>query len=244
VINIEGFDSETVRRMVEFLYTGDYDATPRQSEAAGPVDSSEPATSSPHCVLLPVDDGGDGVISHVRVSAIADYYDIKGLAKLSNSKIQNNRSERWDTQALADAIKESSDLTGDADLQDTIAALAAQHLNDLMENAVLQDLVSDFGLKIIRKYVENSKAVEKELRDITNRLSASVASEEVARDTSQRAVAKTVHAHENITRCLQTLMERDQCRNNKCGASFSCYIEERGHQPVYTLRCAKCRCRH
>jgi hypothetical protein len=81
--------------MVEFLYIGDYDATPRQSDAAGLVESPELVQGSPNNVLLLVSGGDDVVLSYVRVSAIADYYDIKGLEKLSHLKIQSSSSERW-----------------------------------------------------------------------------------------------------------------------------------------------------
>ena len=230
--------------MVEFLYTRDYDAALRPSEAADLMQSSEPASSSLHRIMSPAAGGSDVVLQHVRVSVIADYYDIKGLAKLANSKIQSKHSEKGDTQALADAIKESSDLTSDTDLHETIAALAAQNLSNLLDTTVFHDLIGDFGLKIMRKYVQKTESIEEELRDMTNRLSVSVASEEAARDTAQRSAARTARTHESITQCLQTLRERDRCRNYKCSALFTCYIEERGHQPVYTLRCAKCGCRH
>jgi hypothetical protein len=256
---------ETVRRMVEFLYTGDYDAVPGQSEPANPTGSSKLANlfhllsegpsaalryendapdSSSHSILSPATGGGDGVLQHVRVSVIADYYDIQGLAKLANSKIQSNSVESWDTQALADALKDSSDLTRDGDLQETMAALAVQNINNLLDTTVIHAVVGDFGLKIIRNFAQKTEALENELREKTNLLVLGAGREEIARDTALRTAARTARANENISRCIETLRERDCCRNNKCYAEFNCYIEERGHQPVYTLRCTKCRCRH
>jgi hypothetical protein len=252
--------------MLEFLYSGDYDASPQQKDTPDALRSSEPAnlfdlwskepsaalangndalgSSSHGGVRSPAAETGDGVLQHVRVSVIADYYDIKALAKLANSKIISGDSEGWNTQALADAIKESSDVTSDKDLQETMAALAAQNISALLDTNGLDSLFGSFGLKILRKYVRNVEAIEQELRDKTTLLSLSAAREEDARDTANRTAARTARTQESITRCLETLRERDQCRNHKCSALFSCYIEHRGHQPVYTLRCAKCGCRH
>ncbi|KAM0512996.1 hypothetical protein ACHAPE_008356 [Trichoderma viride] len=44
VINIEIFDAETVRRMVEYLYTKDYDELEENSQAAAPVAIATPST--------------------------------------------------------------------------------------------------------------------------------------------------------------------------------------------------------
>ena len=254
-----------MRRMVEFLYTGDYDASSQQNTVADTTKASKPASifdffrdepsaalevdssavgNSSHGILPPAAGDDDAVLQHVRVSVIADYYDINDLAKLANSKIQSSQGQRCNPQALADAVMAASDLTRDGDLQETMAALAAQNLNNLLDSSRLDNLVSDFGLKIIRKYVQKAEAIENELREKTTQLSHSIAREEAARDAVDRAAVRTARTHENISQCLQTLRERDQCRNHKCFAPFNCYIEERGHQPVYTIRCSKCRCRH
>jgi hypothetical protein len=166
--------------MLEFLYSGDYDASPPQKDTPDAMRSSEPANlfdllskepsaalangndalgSSSHGVRSPAAETGDGVLQHVRVSVIADYYDIKALtlAKLANSKIISGDSEGWNTQALADAIKESSDVTGDKDLQERMAALATQNIRALLDSDGLESLFGSFGLKIFRNTFQTSR---------------------------------------------------------------------------------------
>jgi hypothetical protein len=262
VIKIDGFEAETVRRMVEFLYTGNYDPAPHQSEASSvsapsrpnnPADLAsdsswpfhrndrdEPTNTSHNAQQLIK----DSILHHVHASAIADYYDIKGLAKLAHSKIQSAPSGEWDAQALLDATKESLSATNDEALHETMATLVAQNLKGLVAIDPLGDVMGDFGAKVLRKYVQNVEAIETDLRDKTTLLAHSVEREEEARDRADRATARANRILESIGRSLETLRERDNCRNRKCSAEFNCYIEQSGHQPVFTVRCAKCRCRH
>ena len=67
--------------------------------------------------------------------------------------------------------------------------------------------------------------------------------EEIRRQVLQARMHRVI---ENMRNCVQTLGERDMCRNSTCCADFDCHIEQRGqtHEPVFTLRCAKCCCKH
>lgn len=245
---------------MEFLYTGNYDPAPHRSEASSASSPSRPnnlfdllSNSSVH----QVDRDGQGdtshhaqpliknsILDHVRTSAIADYYDIKNLAKLAHSKIQSAPSGVWESQELLDATKESLSATNDEVLRETMATLVAQNLKGLVAVDQLGDVVGDFSAQVLRKYVQMVEAIETNLRDKSMLLLHSMTNEEEARDRADRATARANRILENIDRSLETLRERNSCRNHGCSAEFNCYIDQSGHQPVFTLRCAKCRCRH
>jgi hypothetical protein len=262
VIDIEGFEAEVVRSMVEFLYTGDYNRTPRMDVAiSAPQPSGLTHASDAFLWTVPEVDprnpdemdhvsntiqplGNEGVRHHVRVSVIADYYNIPGLADLANAKIQGAPAGEWDAQALLDATKESLNITNDQALRETMATLAARNLKKLLDTDQLGDLISDFGVAVLKKYIQEVEEVRRDLNEKSYLLAQSVGRETLAKENADRNAARAARVRENMGRCLETLREKGCCRNSKCHAEFNCYIEERGHQPVYTLRCAKCGCRH
>ncbi|KAH6867184.1 hypothetical protein B0T10DRAFT_502559 [Thelonectria olida] len=73
--------------MISFLYTGEYYISPnynplRLSSAFTKIEASR------SCLVLPEGSGTvETLLSHLRVNAIASYYDIQRLARLANSKI-------------------------------------------------------------------------------------------------------------------------------------------------------------
>ncbi|KAK3395033.1 BTB/POZ protein [Podospora didyma] len=236
VIDIEGFAAEVVRSMVEYLYTGDYDPNPRMNPDSrdGMGHISNP--------VQPL--ANEGVRHHVRVSVVADYYNIPGLAQLANAKIQSAPAGEWDAQALLDATKESLNIANDQALRETMAILAAQNLKKLLDTDQLGDLIGDFGVAVLKKYTQEVEQLRRDLNEKSDLLAQSVGREMLATENADRNAARAARVQENMSRCLETLREKDCCRNSKCRAEFKCYIETRGQQPVYTLRCAKCGCRH
>ncbi|KAK0627395.1 hypothetical protein B0T14DRAFT_424596 [Immersiella caudata] len=243
IIQVEDFEVETVRRMVEFLYTGDYDAPPHPSEAI----EEEAITVQP---LALRNETNDKILRHVRVAVIADYYNIKDLSSLACTKVKSSISAPNENhpspQALADAVKEASTLCDDnnQDLQDTITTFAAANLNILLQADDLNPLFNDFGVEIIKKLMQKCETLETQLKDTTKGLRAIVESQKQALAALNRARVQEARTSASVTKCLAMLREQSRCRNGQCGALFECYVEGNGHYPVYTLRCAKCGCRH
>ncbi|KAL7944211.1 hypothetical protein V8C42DRAFT_326164 [Trichoderma barbatum] len=261
VIEIEHFDSETVRRMVEYLYTGNYDSdqAQEQSKAAAGVATSGALTSASSSVSTTADTAPpvppaaastQGVLSHVRVNAIGDYYGIQGLMLLANQKIQQAYQNKWDANAFLTSAKEALDSTGDKKLHRMMALLAAQNLNALIASPQLADLVGDFAAEILRFHAHKFEEAEREHRNNTSRASiaAHVAASKQHGDLlakCQAAEAKTGRVLANIGRVVTTMGQREYCRNNACEAEFGCYLEQVGDdEPTYVLRCTYCRCRH
>ncbi|EHK24280.1 uncharacterized protein TRIVIDRAFT_54366 [Trichoderma virens Gv29-8] len=137
VIEIELFDSETVRRMVEFLYTGNYDCNQPQEQ-------------------------NTDTLTHVRVNAIADYYGIHRLTLLANQKIQQVYQDKWNAKAFLASTREALDNTGDKKLHSVMALLAAQHLEELMASSKMADLVGDFAAEVLRYHALKFEATKQE----------------------------------------------------------------------------------
>lgn len=212
--------------MIEFLYTGDYSCCVQEIQETA---DGEPSEQEEY--LLP----------HVYMNAIADYYDIKALVTLSKEKLQAaaSSSQSPDGTALLDAAAEALRRTGDTALHDTLAEATAGKLRQYLDAERLVKLVNPFGVAVLKHVVARE-----------DKLHAAMASLSHERDTQQirlrTAEARAERIVANIKSCLALLCATGGCRNETCQAKFDCYIERRGkpNEPVLSLRCARCQCRH
>lgn len=183
------------------------------------------------------------ISQHVQVNAIADYYNIQQLMKLANAKIQQLNLDEWNAQEFIQGTKETLSSTGDMILHEVMALAAARNITELLKFEEFIELIDHFGAKVLRHYIKQVEEKICELQLKTMNLQIDLDRQQArVRSTEMRAE----RIIENINGCLQTLKETDFCRNTTCATNFECFIEQRGQrfEPVYTLRCATCRCKH
>jgi hypothetical protein len=199
------------------------------------------------------------LLYNVRVNAIADYYDIPQLKQPANTKIQHVLETSWSADGFSGIIKEASNSTSDIALHNIMTLTAATHIEELLmlEDFAALEVMSDFSISVIRSTIAAHKAKEdlstKKLQAIESQLQSAeyrlqsaqqdCAYEKSLRDSETTRAGRVI---ENIDDCLNTLSMTNTCRNVRCEADFTCYIERGGlaGEPKYTLRCGKCRCRH
>ncbi|CAJ2505458.1 Uu.00g128520.m01.CDS01 [Anthostomella pinea] len=131
------FDVGTCKRMITFMYTGNYegdstaDSKLLKTEGGGPFSSLplDTQTVDTHPLLC-----------HLRVNSIADYYEIPALFLL------------WSATAFTEVLREAFTTTGDRQLFDMVASLVAQHLEELtaFEDFGKLDLPSRFTQSVMR----------------------------------------------------------------------------------------------
>jgi len=140
------------------------------------------------------------LLGHVRVNAVADYYDIPQLKELANTKIRHIIQTNWSPYGFSEVIKEVFNSTTDKELREIMSLTVAAHIEELLEFEDFTELgvIGDF------------------------------------------AIGKA----DRINHFLKILSKIQSYRN--CDADFTCYVERGGTilEPQYTLRCAKCHCRH
>ncbi|KAK4444326.1 hypothetical protein QBC34DRAFT_184856 [Podospora aff. communis PSN243] len=199
VIQVERFNVETVESMVEFFYTGDYDILP----LAG--------NSEDHLLLL----------RHLRVGIIADHYDIQNLATLVNHNIKAlDPSKTRNPHVLLQVVEEMASLTSELtrDLSETIAALVAQNITLLSllgrkSPLVLSLYFGNRGVRIIQQLANKVENLERDLKLTTDRLEASVQTEErlKARDTKAPVREGWPSRAKNVRFGFDCLGEKDRC---------------------------------
>jgi hypothetical protein len=270
-INIDEFSANTIKRVVEFMYTKDYDSDSedRLTELFEEMLPFDPKSTKDMEVstdyiyqddLVTTDESvTDNILSHVRVNAAADYYDIPLLRKLANAKIRRIFKKSWFARGFPNVVKAVFDSTADVELRDFMAAVATSRIEELLELESFKalDVPSDFHLKVIHNMAAVHSAKEKQhskrAADAEASLKRAAARHEDDHRTAaemqtalQHEAARVNRIIESFESCAQALSDTSSCRNPRCDADFTCYIESGGTsiEPRFLLRCARCRCRH
>lgn len=171
---------------------------------------------------------------HIKVNAIADYYNIPKLKEFANAQIQKILITSWSPDGFATIIEETRNSTGDKALLSILSTSAAVHIEDLLkanENIVPDNFAND----VIRNLSSTIIVAKAMLNQRISTLEQELA--------TQREIANAANAAQqsvvNYPRSISLLQSTTACRN--CHQEFGCYIEDHGY---VMLRCAHCRCRH
>ncbi|KAJ4245974.1 hypothetical protein NW762_013718 [Fusarium torreyae] len=245
IINVNGFDLPTVQYMISFLYTGNYQLASKdkqESVSDDEQDYDEADTVSHSSTALPEtteDENVESLLSHIRVNAIADYYNIQDLSQLANSKIQIVLDEGQSADVFPRILQEVSTSNRDANLRSIIASATAKCIEELTESETFRAVKFDHTLSI-----EILRVCGKRIQKLQHELNT-VQREAAACRSSQ---ARELHAKTALIKqandSLDTLKQTSQCRH--CSRDFNCYFEKESMEDdsSYVLRCRACRCRH
>jgi hypothetical protein len=197
------------------------------------------------------------LLRHVRVNAIADYYDVQQLRTLANPKIQHILNNTWTAKGFPSVVKEVFSSNADSELKEIMTLTAAEHIEELlkMEDFAALELMSDFTTPLIRTTVATLKSqidaseVEKQvssqnLRQVKSQLRFVEVALAHVKSVRRQETTRTDDILESIDQCLKTLRKTKRCRNIHCGVEFQYYIERGGNFLEYELRCSRCNCRH
>ncbi|TRX97134.1 hypothetical protein FHL15_001928 [Xylaria flabelliformis] len=178
------FDIESVKRLLEFMYTGDYQLSPDPSLellSSGESDDSDtevdtgnikPGLSNGTQELgIPIT-VSERLTCHTRMDSIASYYDIPALSALSRSKVDDILVHEWSSDAFCDLIQESLDSTSDQVYHQMLAAKAVDHADELAERHMFEkggvaERLAPYMLPIL---LTSLKAAEARRQELTSSL--------------------------------------------------------------------------
>ncbi|KGQ10249.1 hypothetical protein BBAD15_g4410 [Beauveria bassiana D1-5] len=173
------FQANTVEKMVEFLYTGDYGSPLHEAQETNDASVAGSTASD------------DDLLQHVYLNSIADYYGIKALAELSKAKLQKASENASTEAALLDAAKEALGRTGDTTLHAMLAEATAKNIRQYLDTDQLAELVGNFGIKIIRNMIAAEDTMRSNITHLLFEL-------EVERARHKGAEARSAQIVENI----------------------------------------------
>ncbi|KAF4438047.1 Speckle-type POZ [Fusarium acutatum] len=178
------------------------------------------------------------IVPHLRVNAIADYYGIDKLVKLSTSKIELILKKEIDFHVIPQVIAEMSTANRDSEIRSVIASATARYIAELASTQALRtiDLEDQLTIEIleacgkrVQKLMEHFSAVQNQHKEVMRKLEG------------DRDVTAT-----KVRAIMQQLKNTPKCRN--CKKDFLCYIDEPANVLVetsrYVLRCRGCQYRH
>lgn len=194
----------------------------------------------------------------MQVNAIADYYEVQGLAQLANRKIQQTYLTSWDLNAFVASAKAAVNDSGDKSLHNMMALFAAQNLKELLRSGQLPSLVGDFSASVLSYHAhlleasqrEQSQAAVQQLQQAQQQQAqAHVALQQQYNDLlveRQAAEARATRVIENVGKLVSLSNNQECCRSISCEEDFGSYIEATGDpaEPTYILRCSWCHCKH
>ncbi|KAI0530451.1 hypothetical protein GGR58DRAFT_231648 [Xylaria digitata] len=247
------FDLPSGKRLIDFMYTGDYHLSSYTASdilSTGHMVNQISTTEGLGKEVVLVDSGGDSaanafdheqptpiyeqLISHSRMNAIADYYDIPALRTLSTEKTRSILESNWSAKDFCDFLRDSSGSTGDWQFHQTLGTIAMEHVDEILENRLLDDIhvVRELSPYMLSKCCS-------QLSETRSRLKTAV-------NDCQSACQKAVNVSTSLTECRSLLSKWSSCRNQMCEAKFNCFFDTKGplSSPTYFLRCSHCNCRH
>ncbi|KAK7402733.1 hypothetical protein QQX98_011522 [Neonectria punicea] len=236
ILKADAFDVETVQRMIDFLYTGNYDVKfPSPAPGAKQlILSTEPECCSAD-ITAPIVPGPMTkekavLLCHVRVNAIGNYYDIQPLCALANSFIEELFQANWSVQSFPDVAAIALRQTGDQALRKILTSTAAAHISELAQSEDFKKLTTDndFVVDVLRACAHIILGHEAEVQSLQKGASMH------AQDAS-----KAQSILDDVDKCHDKLKNTARCRN--CSVSFGAYIQRTSK---CTLRCGGCGCRH
>ncbi|KAF5876306.1 putative btb poz domain protein [Botrytis fragariae] len=158
-INLPDDHPAIFERIIKFLYTGDFDATPSTDETVKEASSEhvkEPLIeafdeNSPvlvkETVYEAVDEPLEILTICTRVFTMAEKYDIPELKVLAKTKFEEAVSTEWNTASLSASLWLMYDELPESDrlLKDIAIQAAASHVNELVDRGEFAALCKENG---------------------------------------------------------------------------------------------------
>ncbi|RAH80210.1 hypothetical protein BO86DRAFT_380749 [Aspergillus japonicus CBS 114.51] len=139
IYRIEKFPLSSVRHLVQFLYTGDYDLTTDadkgpsdQNPVLPPSLSPSAATTAAVTTAAVAADLSKNLVAHIHMAEMADYYHVLGLKELVHKKVDETLRLPWSPEGFADAVNMAFKIANDDVLRERLAATVTDHLDDFI----------------------------------------------------------------------------------------------------------------
>ncbi|KFA75611.1 hypothetical protein S40288_04474 [Stachybotrys chartarum IBT 40288] len=243
IIQIEKYSLTGVKKMLQYLYVGDYDSP----TSDGPTDDATEATSTPQAG----DDANDDpekdsapaapeatsvplakVLSgHLEINTMADYYGIPSLCELSRTKFRLAIDQDWNTEVFSHVAELALVMTGDRGMHSVVAQVAAVHAPELLQRELL-GFMGDFERQVLKNVIssndEERRVASENYTTVANQLSNAKASHEVEKrvvDSQLGALQRESVAWQASTRLLNQTF---RCRNESCKQFMSTFLEKAG----------------
>lgn len=248
---IEEFDPRTVYQMLEFLFKGEYRNEVTEKLTLLEDNEFEQGKllrirgSSLSVLVLDRDDDfpptpllpRDIILQHIKVVAIADYYDIESLRQTAKSYISETFKLKWSSEVFPDIVKAVYEVR-DPELHEIICSTVAEHIEDIIQlgDSALEEVVDYNPVGIAKNVAERIRAQDSELKTLRSKLREN--------DFIIKHLGSSIDKISGtVFGIRQALSERQKCPAKGCKAQFDCFLSENLRVWDCEVRCSLCRCR-
>ncbi|OAL38196.1 hypothetical protein AYO20_02648 [Fonsecaea nubica] len=215
-IELKEDDPATVKRMVSYMYTFDYEDEKNQSlksddrSSVSPEEGEEAVeiTSVKSDIVSDHNENQPALVSSVRVYAIADKYGIPPLKELARQRFCDWAETNWLHEDFCSIAQEifSSTPHNDRGLRDVVVQIVAMHANDLIQKDEFRSLVEEVGdlglgilCQVLKQHSEKVLDLDSRIEELeaeTEMLKAQVEEREqkLSRQTSETELMRPLAA--------------------------------------------------
>lgn len=194
---MDEFDIDTVARMLEFMYLGDYQGLDETNLNIAPTGAvTAPGSGATQDTAEGIGKGeslpgiADVLKAHLRVNSVGDYFCVKTLVAAANKKLKDavrpclqlkedpvsvlsaEQARHLETMAacLPGAIEYATKHTGDKKVLNVLAAAAAAQINHLLPDLSFRqlDMGSDLTYKMFEHMSEELNMLREKVRATTS----------------------------------------------------------------------------
>ena len=249
------YDADTVEHMISYVYKTDYKLPEDiQLTVSTPV-REEPDDST----IIAISGSNAGLIAHVRIYAIASYYQLPTLKILALQNFAFHTKDRFETGDFIHVLREVSRHISkdDVHFHAAVRTVAVEHLTELtLDSSFMADLaeledVQDFAAEMLRHVVRTHRraCALQEMENVRRDVQISELETECAklkgelkdeRAEWEATSVRSSKAWEGDLRHLEDVMQRlvddvkalpSKCRNANCERVFGeLRLERKGFQ--------------
>ncbi|KAH7235301.1 hypothetical protein BKA59DRAFT_495910 [Fusarium tricinctum] len=178
-------------------------------------------------IELAEDETVEDLLSHLRVNAIADYYNIQNLTQLANSQIRVILEKGQNANVFPRVIQEVLTSDRDPDVCSIIASAAATCAEELSELQAFQEVELKHNLSM-----EILRACSKRIQTLQHRLDVAQHNAAIYRGFRDDEAGMKTSFIEQIDKYMDLLKQTYGCCH--CAKGFGCYFEKKYNIAVGT----------
>ncbi|KAH8159992.1 hypothetical protein CIB48_g8245 [Xylaria polymorpha] len=197
------FESEVLKSMLDYMYTGHYDI----KEPTQPVQLLQDAQPSE-----PAQPDSTDKSEQPGYAASRRYYGVTGLAKLSAAKVQQLLSDCWSANAFCKLVQEVTVLTGDKGLREALAQTANQHILELLRKDIFSEgkVANDIAALVLKASIKSFNSAITQVGSLKAQIQAG----------NQADKEKINNLEQNLTELADVLSSTRTCCKRECQNPF------------------------
>ncbi|KAI7189945.1 hypothetical protein KC352_g21824, partial [Hortaea werneckii] len=237
VIEHKTFDADTVERMLEYIYTRDYEIPGLPAVITGATRTSKLHIDAEEVAVF---SSNAEWIAHIRMYAIGDYYQLPTLKDCALMGVQKAAADTLELRDFAYVVKEAHELIGmhETGFHRVVQDFCLEHVAFLMADKTFTAAIAEvpemqeFATILLGRVTEDTMARARESKKATATLVKNLDRAQWCLENTKQSLDREREDHANVTAALRSQVDHYQ-------AVIERLVDDLGKLP---LRCPNFRC--